>query len=815
MAQVSNYEFLEVLDYKELSRIGKNVKIDGIIKKAKAICEARIQNAQPLNQAKEEVLSGLDGVLKSISHVRGIAGNFTQDKDLPGKIDAVCDKLLQAIPEFKKSVEILCSRMNEGKIRIVSIGEKSQGKSLFTQIYTQIPDASPILKVKAPNNTDDCTGAVNTFYHKDGFSDPLIEVNFLDLERVVSIIKSYVAIIQEKYPNWTIDGINCISTKEDLKRIINNQNLAKINALVDIKTDVKKGLKQYFSHGSGYVDKLGNHTISISEDEICQYNDMQNEKAFYLAVDHIDITMDLQMNGLFKYFEIADTKGASLQAGTLANKDIYDIIEASDAVFSISKVNQNQTWKFYNEFLGFQYCGNPIFRDKHFAICNIDKGYDNSNAAEGFEVLNDQRLANYCYVGRLKEDIETDNCKPFEFVKNLIVHMLDSIANNITKFDNERIKICCESGNIIRDSLAELRNLTDDSKINLEPFDERKLVVRKIMEFCKKATDYIGIQLSQIEPKNDDYNYYDAEEDYDLYYKEVTKNDDIRRYASLYQVLTGDKYPGKIPASFDEEEDKELSDAVKEILSSVRERHEVTENMNTAVHIGQYVDILTAITKEDIVPRLYERRIQHPISLKKREEVYNELWSIFSLDKIFLNSEGWNCECVERTDSLRKLNIPYNEGIMESFQGQDLIYNSYAILKEYFSLLRDRDEEDNKNLSILCGKLDEDLLHKTFVNEIRKLKIRESIIERIKTYPDALEHFYKHVATQIEAINEEISTGKVDSFYLSNVGVIASDDDRKKLLLAKSWEQFNASLSTMRQYEFKNLPLIQISSVEL
>lgn len=378
-----------------------NAEVESIKQQAKAICDARRQNAKPLMQAKNDTFVGLVGLENAVRDIKTNIGTFSDSQDTTNAIIVECDKILSSIPEFKKAAEILCSRLNEGKIRIVSIGEKSQGKSLFTQIYTHIEEGSKILKVKDSNDVDDCTGAVNTFHHKDNQSVPLIEVEFLSLEDIKNVLLSYISDIQQypQYKTWTIAGLSNISTKQDLINIVSDaNNLALINALSNIPSDTKKGIKQYFSHGTEYIRKLGISRQSISEDEIEQYNDMQNPLAYYLAVDNISITLDLGMNGLFEYFEVADTKGASLEAGTLANKNIFKVIDESDAVFSIAKANQTQTWKFYNEALGSKYRGDAVFKDKHFAIINLDENFGRTAAKTGVDVLDDQNLSHYCYT---------------------------------------------------------------------------------------------------------------------------------------------------------------------------------------------------------------------------------------------------------------------------------------------------------------------------------------------------------------------------------------------------------------------------------
>ena len=783
-----------------------NAEVESIKQQAKAICDARRQNAKPLMQAKNDTFVGLVGLENAVRDIKTNIGTFSDSQDTTNAIIVECDKILSSIPEFKKAAEILCSRLNEGKIRIVSIGEKSQGKSLFTQIYTHIEEGSKILKVKDSNDVDDCTGAVNTFHHKDNQSVPLIEVEFLSLEDIKNVLLSYISDIQQypQYKTWTIAGLSNISTKQDLINIVSDaNNLALINALSNIPSDTKKGIKQYFSHGTEYIRKLGISRQSISEDEIEQYNDMQNPLAYYLAVDNISITLDLGMNGLFEYFEVADTKGASLEAGTLANKNIFKVIDESDAVFSIAKANQTQTWKFYNEALGSKYRGDAVFKDKHFAIINLDENFGRTAAKTGVDVLDDQNLSHYCYIGRLREDKNTDSCDPSAFVQDLIVHMLGKIASNITKFDNERIKTCRLSGDAIKDALLELRKLLD--KVKYQKFDEKQLVKDKIREFCNIARTYINSQIDQINLNDDEDT--DEEENYNLYYKEVTNNDENNRYASLYEVLTGKKYTKNFPTAFDEDKDVELYDAVDDLLKIVNEKSRIKENMNNEVHVGEYVDSLSGAMVDEIWPRLFERRIQHPITFKKRDELFDELWKIFKLDIIFAGCPIWASDCVDKTDKLRIINKVYNEGINEQFQSGKSLFTSYTILSEYFNVLRhvgDEDEDTKKE-----SRLDENLLHKAFENEIGRLKIREAIIDRIKTYPKAIKTFYEEARTAINTVDANAHSSD-DDFYFSHISQIASETDQQKLLDARLWDQVSVSVSKVKQYEFENIPLIKI-----
>src|SRR5574344_1776524 len=55
--------------------------------------------------------------------VKDRIGLFVNDQDSVDKIKDNCNKMLENITEFKSSAQIICDRLQEGKIRIVSIGE--------------------------------------------------------------------------------------------------------------------------------------------------------------------------------------------------------------------------------------------------------------------------------------------------------------------------------------------------------------------------------------------------------------------------------------------------------------------------------------------------------------------------------------------------------------------------------------------------------------------------------------------------------------------------------------------------------------------
>lgn len=791
---------LQVLYFDDLQH---GVDTNSIKKKAKAICDARRKNAVPLLKAKNETLLGLSTLEPALQEIKDNIGSFCSDSKVTDKIVHECDTIIKSIPIFRRSAEILCSRLNDGKIKIVSIGQKSQGKSLFTQLYTHIPQNSPLLKVKDDGDTRDCTGAVNTYFHKEEQTIPLIEVEFLSVSDVIKTILSYIRDIQKcpGYEGWTINGITESTTQQELRNIVtDSNNLAKINNLSNIPSDLKKGLKQYFSHGDGYVSKLGNQCESISEDEVAFYNDMQNPVAYYLAVQNISVTLNLGMNGLFEYFEIADTMGASIEAGTYATTKIYNVIDESDAVFSIARANQNQNWNFYNRALGDIYRGKKIFKEKHFAILNIDKNFDKSAADTGIDVLDDQNLSRFCYVGRLKEDKEIDNCNPVSFVQDLIVHMLGEIANNIIKFDNDRICICRQNGELIEKSLVSLRQLLRDVKY--KQFDEKQLVKDKVRAFCDEARKYIDDQMSNMAQVDSDED--NDDDDYDIYYKAVTKNDPEKRYASLYEVLTGEVYPNRMPVAFDEDEDKdvELSDAVSALLDEVykNKKNIIKENMDNVVHFGEYVDSVSGAISDAIWPRLFERRIQHPITYKERDILFDRLWKIFRLDIIF-NENNWNPECVDKTDNLKILNKIYKEGISEVFQTGKYLFTSYTILQRYFRLIENEEVK----------KIDIKLFHQAFEKEIGLLQIRKQIIDRVKNYPNAIRNFFHESKTAINNIDTIVHSSG-DDFYDSNLEQIVSGDDRIKLQNAKKWDQVKLSIAKVKNYQFNNIPLIQVET---
>lgn len=809
--------------------VNEGESIASIIQKAKAIVDARKENAIPLQQAKENTLSGLENLHSFLEKVMLNIADYVEDQVLVNKITEESDRILQNIPLFKKTAEVLCSRLGEGKIRIVSIGEKSQGKSLFTQIFTGLHPESKILKVKAHNDTRDCTGAVNTFYHKDGQNRPLIRVEFLTVTDIVENIKSAIGLIQDEIhnPNWTLKGVESICDKSGLKLFLTNTNhQAEITSLV-INPEIKSSLGQYFGNEeeTSFVDLLGRPSIPVPESDVDEYNDMQHSSRHYLAVKRINITLDLFREGLFQYFEVADTKGLSAEAGAVANQNIiYDVINESDAVFSISRTGQQQNWKFYNQALGDHYRNNAVFKNKHFAIINVEEGFPMASADAGTKFLDDQKLSNFCYIGRLFEDSETDStdlsipksdngenyCTPKSFVDNLIIHMLGKIANHITEIDNERIRICQQSGNIISESLSKLKELLGN--ISYTQFDEEKLVTEKVRGFCDAALKFIEEQKTEIrkEREKDSDN---EESDYELYHRYVTDKTSENRFASVYEVLTGEQYPGKLPQVDNDDEDKEIEKAVSYLFQSEKVTTRIAKNLNNQIHVGEYADELVWAIRAVILDPLFEREKQHPIACKKKEEIFTHLWELFSLDQISGKCDSWDVNYVDdKIREMRVLNDVYKKGVFSPFEKSDELMTPYSFLKEYFRLLslpqnNDDDEEDYIEKK---QNLDNTLCLKAIENEIARLSIKEKIINRIKHFPDSIESYCNNVINAIGNFDGDIAKYGCQ-FYLDNIEVIASDTDKERLQKSRRWDEVSTSIYGIMQYKFDNLPLISIS----
>lgn len=823
---------LNAIYYYDLpSMVNEGQTITSIIQKAQAIVTARQTNAIPLQQAKENTLAGLEDLQSSLETIKESIGSYTEDDSKVKKITEEADKILRNIPLFKSSAEILCSRLSEGKIRIVSIGEKSQGKTLFTQILTGLPPTSKLLKVKAPNNINDCTGAVNTFYHKSGQELPLIMVEFLTVKEVVEYVKEAIKLIQGELEdkNWTLRGIDSIQDKNGLKTFLSDTNhQAKIANLV-INPEVKSSLTQYFENGVGFVDLLGNPQKNVPENDIDEYNDMQHPSKHYLAVKRINVTLDLHREGLFQYFEVADTKGLSVASGAVANqKLIYDVINESDAVFSIARTGQQQNWKVYTQALGNNYRNNEVFRKKHFAIINVQEGLGMSSADEGVKWIDEQLLSDYCYVGRLKEDSKTDrsdssvpkkedgknHCVPGNFVNTLIIHMLSKIADHITEIDNGRIKICQQSGNNIAESLSKLKELLGD--IDFTPFDEEKLVKEKVRGFYKAAHEYIDLQKEEIrKEKEKKMDEDDNDSDNELYYRHVTDKSNENRFASVYEVLTGEHYPGKLPQLDDDDEDsrdEEIKKAVICLFQSEKIQSRIAENLNTDIFVGEYANELVWAFRHVILDPLFDREKQHPIACKKKEDYFKELWEIFKLGQISGENNKWDETYVnDNIHEMKLLNEVYKKGVFDSFEKSDGLLTPYSFLKEYFRLLSSLHDSDEEYVE--KQNLDDELCLEAIENEIKKLSLRKKIIARIKNFPDAIDSYCTNIADAIGNFAGDVAKYGCQ-FYKDNIDFIATEEDKERLKKSRRWKDVDNCRSNIMQYKFENLPLISISNNE-
>lgn len=266
----------------------QNVEYD-ISEKAQNICTRREKYAEylegrlvELKRYQTSMNSILGNLLRSSSLMEGI------DKEA---IISQCNAIKKDLADHIERVEKLCIRFKNKRIRIVSFGPKTQGKSVFTQLYTKLDDS--IVAVKPDGNGIDKTGAINVIKHDGTLTSPRIIVHFKTQQEVVDKINSYISLLPQGVQISAFRSFQDVLTAKN-----NNTIIAKLSAYhgtQPIPASCKAGLESFFAYNKK-ISEAGADDKTITVDQMPIYNDMQyngQEGQRYAIVDYIEILTNL------------------------------------------------------------------------------------------------------------------------------------------------------------------------------------------------------------------------------------------------------------------------------------------------------------------------------------------------------------------------------------------------------------------------------------------------------------------------------------------------------------------------------------------
>lgn len=782
----------------------QNVEYD-ISEKALNICTRREKYAEylegrlvELKRYQTSMNSTLGNLLRSSSLMEDI------DKEA---IISQCNAIEKDLVDHIERVEKLCSRFKNKRIRIVSFGPKTQGKSVFTQLYTKLDDS--IVAVKPDGNGIDKTGAINVIKHDGSLTSPRIIVHFKTQQEVVDKINSYISLLPQGVQISTFRSFQDVLTAKN-----NNTIIAKLSAYhgtQPIAASCKAGLESFFADNKK-ISEAGADDKTITVDQMPIYNDMQyngQEGQRYAIVDYIEILTNLG-NDFYKYFEIGDTKGSSTDAGgDVADIEIFEAIDNSDAAFSISRVGSGQNNGEYITTNLFTHYQKDIknLHDKLFVILNMEK----ESLDKGLQLINSvvnnievQQMAEQIYTGCLCKrpvEIEYDEgnlgqlpadafIDPEKFVRAMLLDMLNKIVTNTKGNDDNLIVKINQSTEEINSEISKLKSLLNGCNVPCEE-SEDGLIIEVIEELRDKTYNQInlysnsednhsnnhnhtssgvgtrrrgfnfGQEQSQsenvVEPSNQEEVSYTIEQpsiiDYEEQYKKLRSEE-----MSIYKLLTGEK---RQPRG---KENPSVKDEIEEAVTYIYKQHgdrprvvdEITDKIiskpsgNTS-DLGWYIEC---------VSKMYSNRIKENFNKKltpqneipfedEANEVFRMLWEGLKLNCFTGWGEYSHDKLSEKSilnKQLRELLELYKPAYDSSTKPIPL-FTPYDTLLEYFKRYITKERKIIKQETDIV--IDDEILIKTLIDLIRINNIPKMIVEKASDKKKEVDSLRTKIAQEI------------------------------------------------------------------
>lgn len=473
-----------MINYKQLLSIKQRITdLPGAIRDTAAdICERRRLRGQDLEEKSLLVKKEKEGLLKLISGLRENL-NACNEKESREEIENLISLLEESLNRYSSDLTNLAQRFKNSKIRILSFGFKTQGKSLFTKLYTGIED-DRIVSVKSNTNKDQ-TGATNVIHHNAKYQAdaPHMTVYFRKSEELLSLLnnalKEVTPLIKgiglpthfESFSDF-LSFIRKESKKQEVYEIIDS--LEDSENKVAAFDSAKSLLLSFFVNVSDF-SYVGKKSLELTDpSQLSTFNNMQDKKRqCYLSVDHIDIELDLQRDNMFENFEICDTKGLSEDAGGFLIEDaLIEDINRADAVFSIQSIHQGGLMdKFVSKLKALS---NPSrknghilnLRDRHFSIANIHSDIEESDVENYNAKLAQNGLAHEVYAGMLVNgNFGGISIDAQTFANYLLLHMMEEIVNTTQSLDAALLGACYEKSKEVNQLIRDLKGALQSVKI--------------------------------------------------------------------------------------------------------------------------------------------------------------------------------------------------------------------------------------------------------------------------------------------------------------------------------------------------------------
>ena len=453
-----------------------------IRKTAAQICERRKERGSILRQKAEVVKQEKAQMLKLLQQLKEHLKSYNDDEQRNAVL-AIITQLSSVLEKYSTDLDSLASRFENSKIRVLSFGFKSQGKSLFTRLYTHITDEN-IISVKGKTDEDQ-TGATNIIRHNSKYTSqkPRITVYFRKESDILALVNNALNALSKHISKTDIPGT--FQTYREFSQYLKSSKTKAYEIIGGFINDINDPIPSFnsamsmlmsiFNPASDFSMVGSEEHVLSSSSEMGIYNNMQAPAPQrYLSVDHIDIELDLGCNNMFENFEICDTKGLSEDAGgSLIEDALVDDINHADAIFSIQKIQQDGGKR--DDFINkLQSLADPkrkndhikSIQNRHFSIANVIDGISEKNVDNYEKKINQNNLANILYVGMLVDGMYNGTeINAQKFADSLILHMIGAIVDTTASLDDELIRACYDGWKTVDSLLSNLKSqLTDLSK---------------------------------------------------------------------------------------------------------------------------------------------------------------------------------------------------------------------------------------------------------------------------------------------------------------------------------------------------------------
>ena len=701
----------------------------------------------------------------------------------------LCREVREMFAKVSKDLNTLESRFRNKRILVTSIGKARQGKSLLTQLYTGREDI-----IKVEGSAQDCTGSVCVLHH-DGSMNPKdfqADVLFYTKEEALEALKDLLDSIRKQDKNFATDIIpKEINSFDDVSRVINDKEKQKKIEKLTTPTGVTLGqlntLINYFSNDE-YIsclsdDKDVHDVFSNDVTKLEEYNYIPSPHPKYLAVKRIDLTTNLGHDGLFEYFDIADTRGASDTSGC-ANDDIYEAIQDSDAVFSIHRQDKGKLeLGFYDTALN-RYKNKESFIRKHFIIINEQfypstttksSNKDEVSISMCLKQIRKYALTDVFYVGQLLND-ENPNL-PKEFANRLMVDMLAKIAKEVRSLDQDRMDECNENIGKLQTLLTVLQ--VELNKIELFTQFDKKFFINRFIDSIRGS---IGKELNS---KRTALGYNSGMQPDYLKLKESNDSSII----TLGDILIGRRV---------EHSKDNTNEIVPILLKEIMEKIEKSySHKPDAIFIGTY---LTKIAREilfQIQKNLRESTNEKIVDISpEKDEIFRLIWDISKIGIVYEEDLPSERSLQSSNQYVASLANMYFEKKHDLKIDQPRIFSPYRLLALYFKNVSDKLEEKKEESGELI--LEDDKLRTIMIQIINELGLEEYVRKGLVKRKGVIQSLYDNLTNFFKTIN---SSDCVE-FYLEHSNLVTSENpdyekknklyERDKVILEKKDGIFGA-----------------------